>query len=109
MNIRVYRKKDGNLMLFVNGSNGVSVGISDRVYTSKFTKGQEKVWGEFWDFIRTTEDFIPFTGDFSKHNEDKAVLDFDLKLMITDVCNVGGQHVESDGGYLLYNDKLLKL
>lgn len=108
MNLKLYRKQNGQIMIYANGSNGVSVGISDTVYTSKFTKGQKNTWDEFWQYLNESEK-IEFTGDFNNHTEDKVILDNNLKLMITDIAMCGGQKVDTDGAYLLYKNQLIKI
>ena len=43
------------------------------------------------------------------HKEPCAKLDFDMKFYVTDVANVAGNSVESDGGYLAYEGKLYNI
>lgn len=108
MNVKVYRKKDNSIMIYVNGSNGVSVGIGENVFTSKLTNGQNNALKEFFNKLNEIKG-IDFKGSYEAHKEDKNKLDFDILLFITDIANVGGQTVESDGAYIVYKNKLLNL
>lgn len=104
-----YRKKDGGVMLYINGSNKVSLGISGKLYTSKLTQGQSKLLNQWLRFIRDDDEAVDFTGDFENHQESKAHLALDIDLYITDTCNVGGQDVSSDGAYIVRDGKLIEL
>jgi hypothetical protein len=91
-----YKRKDGVLMLYINGSNGCSVALAPGVgfQSTKATKGEQKlVDAAFRVFNKEAE---LFSGDIEKHNELKAKCGNYL-LAITDVATIGGMSVGSDG------------
>lgn len=83
----------------------MSVGIGERVFTTKLTKGQKNALDRFWDALKNVK---PAIADFKAeaHKEDSAKLDFKLTLFITDSANVAGHSVEADGAYLEYEGNL---
>lgn len=108
--INPYFKKDGKLMVYVNkfnDSSRVSLGISDRVYTSKLTDGQNKLLNNFLKAINEAEPICDFSDEQgNSHAEPKAKLDCGVCVFITDVANVGGVKVGEDGMYFSKNGKL---
>lgn len=106
---QTYRKRDGSIMLYINNDRGVSLGIGDRVFTSKLTKGQENLLYSWLEAIDADEDARDFNGNFDEHTEDKAHLDFDIDLYITDVATVCGQSVGADGPYITRKGKIITL
>lgn len=102
-----YRRKDGSFMLYVNRSNGVSVGMSPErqftTYGKGVTDGQRNaVEAALKAFEAVSR---PFTGDLSKHSEPKA----DCGLFVlagTDVANIGGMDVGADGAYVIRNGRI---
>lgn len=106
---KVYRKRDGSIMLYINNDRGVSLGISERVFTSKLSNGQEKLLYSWLEAIDNDENARDFNGNFDAHTEDKAHLDFDINLYITDVATVCGQSVGSDGAYITRKGKIITL
>lgn len=108
MKVKSYLRKNGKFMIYLNGSNGVSVGLGERVYTSKFTKGEKNTLREFNDIIDTCDPVFVGELDFSKHEEPKTELDLDFVLFITDIAKVCGVSVGSDGAYL-YDKETKKL
>lgn len=106
--INPYKKKSGEWMLYVNKfnpGNTVSLGIADRVYTSKLTKGQDKLLDLFLKAIRETEPLCDFDMN-QPHKEIKSNLDFKITMYITDIAQVGSVKVEEDGLYLAKENKL---
>lgn len=106
LSIKPYKKKNGEFMLFINGSNNVSVGISDRVYTSKFTKGQKNVWSAFFKALEEVEPVIKDFKELSEHEGISQKLDNGIKMYITDNANVAGNRTGVDGLFLSYENKL---
>lgn len=108
----VYEKRNGDLMIYVNGSNKVSLGISDRLYRTKLTNGQRNVLSAFFKCLNTIEPIYTGELNFDNHTEKKAFLDQkEYALFITDIANIAGLKVEEDGAYLyeLRSKKLFKL
>jgi hypothetical protein len=110
--INTYQKKDGSLMIYINNDRRVSIGISaDRgfsPYGNGSTQGQRNLWDAFWSLVQTAEQF---TGDLSTHDEPGfcAVrqLAEGIALAGTDVCNIGGHKVGSDGSYVVVRGRIL--
>ena len=102
-----YARRDGSLMLYINRSNGVSVGISaDRgfsPYGKGVTPGQRNAMAAARAVVRANA--VPFTGDLTKHIETGfcAVnrLADGWTLVGTDRGEIGGQAVGGDGPYLV--------
>lgn len=106
--INPYKKKNGDWMIYINRynpSNVVSLGIADRVYTSKLTEGQSKLLNLFLKAIKQTEALCDFDMK-QEHSEIKSRLDFDINMYITDVAKVGSVNVGEDGLYLAKENKL---
>lgn len=115
ISIKEYKKRDGNLMLYINKYNNfnnsrLSVGISDKVFLTKLTKGERGLLNDFFNAldICSKSNEINFTKEnFENHKEPKAELDFGIKILITDVADCGGVKTWSDGLFIAYNGKLL--
>lgn len=108
--VNLYRKKNGDVMLYINDyERRVSFGISDRVFTSKMTKGQKNLWDRFIDKLDNVEPVIRDFVEKEEHKEEKSALDFGITLYITDTANVAGHNVEMDGGYFLINNNLYSI
>jgi hypothetical protein len=111
---RPYRKRDNSLMLYINRSNGVSVGISaDRgfaPYGRGATPGKRNAMTAALAVFNAYA--VPFTGDLATHTEDGFCAVTPLAdgwtLVGTDVCNIGGMQVGSDGMYIVRNNKILR-
>lgn len=104
-----YRKKNGDLMIYINRSNGVSVGVSDTgTPASRYmTKGKMNALNMGRDvFYQYAESF---TGDLAEHQETKVCLGNLYTLVFTDVANVGGMDVGADGAYLVRDNKILPI
>lgn len=110
--VNPYRKKDGNIVLYVNNyQNKVNVCIGQRVFTTKLTKGQDNLLSTFFKKLQEyceKEKIENFESSLN-HDEEQAVLDFDLKFFITDKATICGVKVEKDGGYILFENKLINL
>ncbi len=105
--VKPYRKRNGDVMLYINDyERRVSFGISDRVFTSKMTKGQKNLWCRFIDKLDNVEPVIRDFVEKEEHKEEKSALDFGITLYITDTANVAGHNVEMDGLYFLINGNL---
>lgn len=101
------RKKDGGLMFYINNTqNRVSLGVGEKLLTSKLTKGQKKLWSEFLAKLKTTRPELENFQELETHGEAWNRLDFDFKIFWTDICNIAGNRVEMDGAYLAYKGKL---
>lgn len=108
-----YARRDGSLMLYVNRSNGVSVGLSPErgwaPYGKNSTEGQRKAMSAALKVF--TSKGMPFTGDLAKHTETgfcATAVCYPITLVGTDVGNIGGMAVGADGGYVIYGDRILK-
>lgn len=100
------RKSDGSWMLYVNNyERNVSLGIAERVYTSKLTKGQSNLLNSFLKSIENAEPLCDFK-PIKEHKEPKASLDFGIEIYITDIAEVCGINTGEDGLFLSYNGKL---
>ena len=105
-----YRKKDGELMLYINGDNRVSVGISEgrgfSPYGKHTTKGQRNLYDAAMRALRDTPPV--YEGDLGEHAEESVELDIGT-LFVTDIATVGGVNVGADGAYLYAENKLYNL
>lgn len=107
LKVSPYKKKNGDVMLYVNDySKKVSVGISDRVYSTKLTKAQKNVLGEFFEKLNDSAPIIKDFHEVESHSEQKFVLDLGITIYITDRANVAGNAVGADGLYLEKAGKL---
>jgi hypothetical protein len=106
ISFRPYQRKDGSLMLYINRSNGVSVGIAPgqdfAPYGKSTTIGQRNAHTAalrtFWKHAKL------FTGDLESHTEGGLCAPVDCGgwiLVGTDVANVGGMDVGADGSYVI--------
>ncbi|MDR1564875.1 MAG: hypothetical protein LBS74_07965 [Oscillospiraceae bacterium] len=104
---KAWTNRNGELMFYINASNGVSFGVGKTVFTSKMTKGQNNAVSEMrTEFESLAEDF---SGKFENHTEAKAQLAFGYQLFITDTATVCGINVGEDGAYLVRNGKIAKI
>ncbi len=108
-----YVRRDGKVMLYVNRSNGVSVGLSgDRPFSSYgkgVTPGQRNAIAAALATFRAHA--AVFSGDLAQHTETglAAVSDCDLFQMAgTDVANIGGMAVGRDGPYIVRDGLILR-
>lgn len=109
--INPYRRKDGSWMIFVNNDRGVSIGLSEErgfaPYGRDGTPGKRKLWDAVFPAFQSSADAVAFTGDFAAHAEPKADCD-PFKLLVTDVCDLGGMTVGEDGAYVVYQGRVLR-
>ena len=111
INFTTYRKKNGDLMLFINRSNKLSVGVTEggfSPYGKRTTNGQRNAFNAAIDVVHKHGQ--QFTGDLSKHDEGgycAAVECGPFTLVATDVAAIGGMSVGSDGGYVICGGKIL--
>jgi hypothetical protein len=111
INFKTYTKRDGDLMLYINRSNKVSVGITEAgfsPYSQRTTNGQRNAYDAAIDVVHKHGQ--PFTGDLSKHDENgycAPVTCGPFTLVATDVATIGGMSVGSDGGYVICGGKIL--
>ena len=105
--IKPYRKRDGELMYFINNERGVSIGISHKqgYMPSKATQGQKKLWQGFHDALKNANP-IAEGCDLSKHNEPSLTMRSQISFVITDVAVVGNVKLESDGLYVVKEGKI---
>ena len=104
---KAYRKKNGEIMFYINASNGVSFGVGTQVFTTKMTKGQWNAVNEMREAFE--EHAVDFTGDIAAHTEEKQKLEFGYTLLITDMATVGGMSVGDDGAYLVRDSKIARI
>jgi hypothetical protein len=109
-----YTRRDGALMLYINRSNGVSVGISPECgfapYGKNSTQGKRNLWQAAHKVI--AEHGRRFTGDLAQHHETgfcaPAKLANGWILVGTDIAEIGGMTVGSDGAYLIADGMILR-
>lgn len=108
-----YVRKNGSLMLYINRSNGVSVGIAPEngfsPYGKNTTQGQRNAYEAAVAAFDASA--VPFTGDLKAHAEGglcKPVECAGFTLVGTDMGNIGGMPVDSDGAYIVRGNKILK-
>jgi hypothetical protein len=111
INFTTYRKKNGDLMLFINRSNKLSVGVTEAgfsPYGKRTTNGQRNAFNAAIDVVHKHGQ--QFTGDLSKHDENGFCAPVEcgpFTIVGTDVATIGGMSVNSDGGYVIHNGKIL--
>jgi hypothetical protein len=102
--IKPYRKKNGELMFYVNNDRRCSIGFSDSnsftPYQRGATKGQRKL---LYELLSRLESAAPIaTGaDPERHTEEKVDFVNGWIAAITDVATVGGVSTGSDGIFLI--------
>lgn len=99
-------------MLYVNGGHGVSLGLSPErnfaPYGKGSTEGQRKLYAAA---IRAVKSGPVFTGDLAAHTEGGycAPVTCDVFTMVgTDVAEIGGMKLDSDGGYIVAFGHIVK-
>ncbi len=106
-----YRKRNGDLMLYINRSNRVSVGVTTEgfsPYARRTTNGERNAYNAALQLF--ADSGKPFTGDLSLHKEPgfcAPVSCGDFVLVGTDVGTIGGMAVGADGGYVVFKDRIL--
>lgn len=91
-------------MIFINNDRGVSIGDSGRIYTSKLTGGQQKIWDRLAYFWKNAESIEV------AEKPDGAVAELETgTLYITDTSTVGNVKVGTDGAYLYRGGRLYDL
>lgn len=105
INFNPFMKRNGDLMLYVNASNRVSVGLSGSYspYGKGMTNGKRNaIDNAFAAFeIHATE----FTGDM-KHGG--FVHCGPYSLFVTDTANVAGHDTGEDGAFVVRDGRILK-
>ena len=101
-----YFKKNGELMLYVNRSNRVSVGLNGGYspYSKNMTQGMRNAVSAAIKVFEANAE--PFAGDLEAHTEPKAHCG-PFTLCLTDVANVGGHSTGADGAFLVREGKIL--
>lgn len=107
--INTYVKKNGELMLYINRSNGVSVGLNGGYspYGKEMTAGKRNAVTAACAVV--LRDGKPFTGDLAQHLEGGFCAPRQcgpFTLVGTDVATIGGMHVGSDGSYVILDGKI---
>ena len=106
-----YAKRNGDLMLYINRSNRVSVCVTTEgfsPYGRRTTNGERNAYNAALQIF--ADSGKPFTGDLLIHEEPgfcAPVSCGDFTLVGTDVATIGGMPVDSDGGYVVSNDRIL--
>lgn len=109
-----YARRDGSLMLYVNGSNNASVGISAEAGFSPYGKGATPGKRNTYQaaFRAIHANGVPFTGDISTHDEPgfcrPVTLDNGWILVGTDVATIGGMPVGADGSYIIADGLIVR-
>lgn len=89
-------------MVFLNNDRNVSVGLTQEsgYQSSKSTAGQAKLWSAFCQCV---DDATPIASgcDLNAHNEFHFKLFNGIAFALTDVAEIGGVSVASDGLYVV--------
>lgn len=107
-----YARRDGTLMLYINRSNGVSIGLSADRGFSPYGKGVTPGQRNAWDAAARVmaEQSEPYTGDLATHDETGYSAAIELGngywLAGTDKAMIGGMSVGSDGAYVIRNGRI---
>ena len=110
----VYRKKNGELMLYANNDRRVSVAITqdkgvESPYGKYSTNGKRNLIDKLDDAVASM-DACHITGVEPRlHAEEWVKLGDFGYLLLTDVACISGIKVESDGAYLLKDGLLYNL
>lgn len=109
--LNVYKKKNGEYMIYANNDRGVSLGIGETfpsLYGKfKATQGQIKIADALSNYFKNAK-AIEIKAPLKTHEE----LFFDNALgrvYLTDTATVCGISVKSDGAYLMRDEKLYDL
>lgn len=100
-------------MVYANGDNGASIGISSNGLPAKYgkyklTKGQINVLDNVHAALREMRG-LTCDLDFDAHTEIKERLDGFADLYITDTATVAGFNVKTDGAFLYFEGRLIPL
>jgi hypothetical protein len=113
LTINPYKKKNGEFIIYLNDhERKVSLGIGERVYTTKLTKGQKNLLNRYDEALQNYEKIqtdIPTEKIYDEHTEYKINLEFDTKLLITDIATVGTLKTDTDGAYIIKGNQLYNL
>ena len=113
LSVREYKCRDGRMMIYVNGSNGASVGASARftpsAYSKGMTNGKRNALDEFFKAVRNAPDArrdVDATPDTSADHCGWVIdLDHWGRAWCTDDGRIGGVAVKpGDGLYLETRD-----
>lgn len=102
-----YRKKNGELMLYINNDRKVSIGVTEKDgfgLSKNITQGQRKLIDSALAVFH--QNAFDFTGNLDLHKEEKVQCG-PYTLVITDIAEIGGQNVQSDGAYIVRENKYL--
>lgn len=105
---RPYRRRDGSLMIYINNDRKVSIGISPESGLpafSKRTNGQNRLLNAAREAL--AQHGLEFTGDVNTAHAISAQCGPYL-FIGTDVAQIGGQDVGSDGGYIVREGRYLQ-
>lgn len=111
---KTYKRRDGQIMLYINRSNRVSVGLSEdrswAAYGKGVTAGQRNAVAAARAVIRAHGE--DFTGDLENHKKAGNPEPIDcggvVTLAITEIAEVGGMSVRSDGAYVIMDGKIVR-
>ena len=111
---RPYQRRDGALMLYINRSNGVSIGISAdhgfSPYARGSTQGMRHAMAAAMAVFRAYA--VRFTGDLNAHHETGLCAVTPLAdgwtLVGTDAGSIGGMPVGQDGHYVIRDGWMLR-
>lgn len=113
MNIvfRPYTKKNGEVMLYINRSNGVSVGVSaaERFYPYGVgsTQGKRNAYEAACRVIKKAP---VFTGDLGALAPGQSFqpLANGWVVAVTDTAELGGEKLMSNGAYVVAGNRILR-
>lgn len=113
LTINPYKKKNDEFMIYLNDhQRKVSLGIGERVHTSKLTKGQKNLLNRYHEALQNYEEIqtdISTEKIYDDHTEYKINLAFDTKLLITDIATIGTLKTGMDGAYIIKGNQLYNL
>ena len=109
LSFKHYRKKNGQDMLYINGSNRVSVGLLGgwAPYGKNVTNGQRNLVEKA--LVIFDREARPFTGDVTTHSEMTPVKCGPFMLAYTDVANIGGHQTGADGAFIIKDGRILNI
>lgn len=108
-----YKRRDGSLMLYINRSNKVSIGVSPERGYSPYGKGITPGQRNAYDAACRTARIagVTFTGDLARHSEGGFSAPVECgawTLVATDVATIGGMPVGGDGPYVVFENRIIR-
>lgn len=107
--VKPFKKRDGSVMFFINNDRKVSIGINVETgfQSSKATQGELKLWNAFCKATREGA-AVAENIDIEKHQEFKFTMFNGISFAMTDVAEIAGVNVGSDGLFIVRNGRAMK-